>query len=86
MNKIIKEIANKAEFKIDENGFTRYANPEEFCQEFVKLLLEDLVIEIDNPRVGNRCTFTTYDSSVSRCLKLEIANFIKSRYTLEDEE
>ena len=72
MNKILKEIAVKAQV---EHCISHVR-----LEEFAELLITDVIEQMRQPQVGNRCVYTTFDLDKSNCVKSEIEKFIKQRY------
>lgn len=51
---------------------------------FAELILTDVIHQIRNKQVGNRCTFTTYDNATVDCAKTEIINMIETTYNVKE--
>jgi len=88
MNERIAQIAKKAGINLTPAQFSGVLEDEvdEFeLEKFVELLLLDLIKEIKTVKVGNQCTYTTYDVSMAECVKIEIEKFIKKNYLTTEE-
>ena len=72
MNKILKEIAVKAQV---EHCISHVR-----LEEFAELIIVDVIDQIEDQRVGNRCVYTSYDLQLSGCVKGEVIKVIKLRY------
>jgi hypothetical protein len=77
MNEHIDKIRSQAEFVGD-----RYALPNEFADEFSKLLLKNILDTIVELNI-NRCSYTTYDQSVQECARQEIIKGLAAHYDLK---
>jgi len=72
MNNTLKEIAVKAQV---EHCISHVR-----LEKFAELILVDVIDQIKDQLVGNRCVYTSYDLQLSVCVKDEIIKVIKQRY------
>ena len=86
MNERIKELMDQAvTFRLDpdSNAYEAQVCPEEL-EYFAEIILEDIMRALKDVRVGNRCTFTTYDKATVDCAKGEIIKMIETTYNVKE--
>lgn len=87
MNEKIKELMDQAiTFRLDpdSNAYEAQVHPEDLeC--FIELMLQDLMQQLKDDHVGNRCTYTTYDKAIVDCAKGEIIKMIEKIYNVKEQ-
>ena len=81
MNERIKELKEKAT-SYTWNGDDVTEDLDE--QQFAELIVLDLINTINDIRTANACVFTTFDKSITDCVKVEIIKLIKTTYGIKE--
>jgi hypothetical protein len=79
MNNKIKMLVEQAEIVKGEHGFDQYALPDQFTEELTRLIITDVLDTVAHANI-NRCAYTTYDSGITECARIEIIKAINEAY------
>lgn len=85
MNERIKQLAVQAwQFANDNSRDGDENHGWLYRDKFAELILLDLINTINDIRTANACVFTTFDKSITDCVKVEIIKLIETTYGIKE--
>ena len=85
MNERIKELRKQAwDYVVSCDEHLSKSATNLFEGKFAELILLDLINTINDIRTANACVFTTFDKSITDCVKVEIIKLIETTYGIKE--